>query len=509
MPDNSSANKRIAKNSVILTIQLIFVLLLTLYTTRVMLDILGVIDYGVYNVVCGFVTMFTFLNTSMSNGIQRFFNYELGQNGVRGAQKVFNTAVYVQIFFAGLIILFTETFGLWYLYEKMIIPDERITAAFWIFQSSILSFLFIILQSPFTAAVMAHEKMGFYSSISLIDAVLKLVVVLTLPLFGGDQLVVYGILFALISVFNFTIYFTYCRRNFDEISFRLDFDRSMFKSMLIFSGWNVFGSFANMMREQGINLVLNLFFGPLVNAARAVAAQVNGGLQSFVYNLTTAMRPQVVQSYAQGNIDRTMRLTFSISKLSCFCLYLISLPILVDIDFVLHIWLGSNVPAHTSSFIYIIVLTSFLNNLNSAVSGVVHASGRMKLYQLTGGGCILLVIPLAYFALKMGAEPEWALLVCFFTMIIAQIVALIVLKTIVDYSIIEYVKRVLKPFFSVVILSFWIPIVISNQMQEGFFRFVAVGVVSVITTSLLIFTIGLDTNEKGLIIQLATKIVRK
>lgn len=506
---NDSANKRIAKNSMLLSIQMVFVLILTLYTTRVVLQILGIEDYGVYNVVCGFVSMFTFLCTSMSNGIQRFFNFELGKNGEEGACKVFNTALIIQAIFALLIIILSETLGLWYLYEKMVIPDGRFDAAFWIFQFSIISFLFIIFQAPFTAAVMAHEKMSFYAVICVTDAILKLAIVFVLPLIGSDKLIVYGFLFTIISIFNFTVYLIYCKRNFNEVKIRSKIYSDIFKSLLGFSGWNIFGAFANMMREQGINLILNFFFGPIVNAARGVASQVNGGLQAFVANLTTAIRPQVVQSYAQGDYTRTMRLTFSISKMSCFCLYIIALPVLLDIDLILDTWLGGNVPEHTSSFVYIIVLTSFLNNLNAAVSGVVHASGKMKLYQLTGSLCMLLSLPLSYATLKMGAAPEWALIICFLTMILTQIVALFVLKTIVEFTIKDYILKVLRPFFTVVILSFWIPSLIHCHMEVGIIRFITVSSTSIITTAIAVYFLGLDKSEKALITPIIYKVIRR
>lgn len=509
MSDNFAANKRIAKNSIVLSIQMVFVLLLTLYTTRVILNILGVDDYGVYNAVCGFVAMFSFLNTSMSNGIQRFFNFELGKNGEDGACKVFNTSIFIQGIFAILIVLLTETIGLWFLYEKMVIPAPRMEAAFWIFQFSIISFLFIIFQAPFRAVVMAHEKMTFYAIISILDAVLKLLIVFALSYLGGDKLIVYGLLFTFINVLDLLLYFIYCKRFFFEIKFRAQFDKKLFHSMLGFSGWNIFGSFANMMREQGINIILNLFFGPIVNAARGVAAQVNGGLQAFVYNLTAAIRPQVVQSYAQGNTERTMRLTFSISKLSCFCLYLLSLPVLLDIDFILKIWLNNNVPEHTSSFVYIIVLTSFLNNLNAAVSGVVHASGKMKVYQLTGCACIMVAIPIAYVALEMGVTPEWALIICSLGTLVAQIVALWVLKSIVDYSIIDYLKKVIWPLLLVVLLSLWISLGVHRELQEGYLRFVITGLTSVVIVSVLIYFLGLDKDERYLVKQMALKLLRR
>lgn len=482
-----------------MAIRMVFVLLITFYTTRVILNNLGVEDYGVYNVVCGFVSMFTFLNTSMSNGIQRFFNYELGQNGEDGANKVFNSSLLIQGILAFLIIVLTESFGLWYLHNKMVIPTERMFAAEWIFQFSILSFLFIIMQAPYTASVMAHERMDFYAIISVFDAILKLGIVLLLPMLPGDDLIVYGILFTLISIINFVVYCLYCKRNFPEIRIGGLFNKALFKSMLGFSGWNIFGSFAHMMKEQGINLVLNLFFGPVVNAARGVAAQVNAGLQSFVQNITIPVRPQVVQSYAKGEINRTMQLTYSVSKLSVLFLYMLSLPILFEIDFILKIWLGNNVPDHTNTFIIIIVITSFLNNLNAAISNVVHATGIMQRYQVWSAVVVLSSIPFAYIILFLGGSPESAMWITFVTMITAQITALLILKTLVAYSIKDYLKDVILPFILVVLSTIWIPYVIHEFFTESFIRFCIVTIFTVVSVGISLYYVGLNSSERKLI----------
>ena len=384
MSQVSSSNQRLAKNSVFLTIRMVIVLAISLYTTRAILKILGVEDYGVYSVVCGFATMFSFLNTSLSNGIQRFFNYEFGKNGEEGANKVYCTAVNIQIILAIIILILTESVGLWYLHHKMVIPEGRELAAEWIFQFSIISFLFVIMQAPYTAAVTAHERMDFYAIVSVLDVFLKLGIVLALPLFSSDKLILFGLLFALISVVNFCIYYFYCKKRFKEIKYHRIFDKELFKSMLGFSGWNIFGSLSGVMKETGINLVINFFFGPVVNAARGVANQVNGALQSFVTNITMPVRPQVIQSYAQGNMDRTMHLTYSISKLSCCFLLMMAIPLSFEIDYVLHLWLGDKVPEHAGVFTIFIFMSSIVNNLNSAISGVVHATGIMKDYQLWG-----------------------------------------------------------------------------------------------------------------------------
>ena len=505
--DNGDRNQRIARNSIVLSLRMVVVLCISLFTTRLTLAALGVEDYGIYDVVCGFVSMFAFLNTSISNGIQRFYNYEFGRCGTEGAKEVYNVALRIQVVLVLVVILTAELIGTWYLYNKMVIPSNRMVAAGIIFQCAIVGFFFTIIQAPFVAAVTAHEKMGFFAFISVLDACLKLLIVCCLKFFTFDNLILYGVLIACDNGLIFFLYFFYCKKSFQEICFSKKTTRSLYKSMLSFSGWNIFGSLSTLMKEQGINLVINFFYGPLVNAARGVANQVNSGLQSFVQNITVPVRPQVIQSYAQGDIERTMKLTFSVSKLSCCLLYMVALPIVVEIDYVLSIWLGGNVPAHTSTFVFIIILTSFLNNLNYAISGVVHASGKMMLYQVTGGLIGLSSVPIAYFVLKFGGTPESALWVSFFVMLFAQAVALWVLKRIVNYSIRHYITKVVIPVLLLVLVTFFIPLIPFHLLEEGLLRLAVVVIVSITSVSAIAYFIVLDSSEKTLIRQFVGKLL--
>jgi len=509
MSDNTSNNRRIARNSILLNIRMVFVLGITLYTTRAVLALLGVEDYGIYNVVCGFVSMFVFLNTAMSNGIQRFYNYELGKNGVEGARKVYSASFVIQVVLAVVIVLFAETFGLWYLHNKMVISPERFFAAEWIFQFSVLGFVFVILQAPFTAAVMAHEKMDYYAILSVLDAVLKLTIVFIIPLFEGDKLIWYGLLMASICGLDFFLYYIYCKRKFIEISYQRNQPIALYKSMLTFSGWNVFGALSAVMKEQGINMVINLFFGPIVNAARGVASQVNSGIMTFVQNVTVPVRPQVIQSYAAGEKDRTMRLTYSVSKLSSCMLLFVALPIVFEIDFLLRIWLGANIPDHTSAFVIIVILTSIVSNLNYAISGVVHASGKMALYQIAGGLTGIISVPVAYIVLKLGGTPESAIWVSFFAMVVAQANALIILKTIVDYSIKDYITSVIIPIFIVAIFATIITFIPYSLIKEGIIRLVVVTFTSCVSTVVVTYSFVLNKGEKELIDSLIKSIINK
>jgi len=499
MDEDKKNNRRIAKNSLFMSLRMVVVLFISLYTTRVVLRVLGVIDYGVYNVVCGFVLMFAFLNTSMSNGIQRFYNFEYGRSGEAGANKVYCTSIYIQTLLAIIVVIILETLGLWYLHNIMVIPVERMSASEWIFQFAVLSFVVGIMQAPFAAAVTAHEKFDFFAFVSVLDAVLKLAIVFVIQMVSTDRLIIYGFLIALISATNILIFFIYCKKQFKEIHFHRGIDKALFKEMLSFSGWNLFGSFSGVMKEHGINLVLNLFFGPIVNAARGIATQVNAGLQGFVSNITLPVRPQVTQSFAVGNIQRTLGLTFSISKFSCTFLYMMALPLSWELDYILHVWLGNNIPEHTHSFIIIMILVSICNNLNAAISNVVHATGKMKIYQLSTSLIAISSVPLAYIALKLGAIPEWALLMVFITMIFAQAASLIILKRLITFSILAYCKQVLWPLLILFAMTIWIPYIVIIIMPPGFLRLVINVLVSCTVIIIVLYFTGLHDNEKQIV----------
>ena len=508
MSTNSLKNEKIALNTILLSVRMVFVLFLSLYTTRITLDVLGIDDFGIYNVVGGFVSMFVFLNTSMSNGIQRFFNFELGRNGIKGAQKVYITSLIIQLILLFVLILLTETFGLWYLYNKMVIPQERFWAALWVFQLSVLSFVFVIMQVPYNAAIMAHEKMNFYAFIGVLDAILKLAIVFLIPYANSDALILYAALLAAISLLNFLLVFFYSRKHFEEIRILPLFDKLLFKSMLSFSGWNIFGTFSNMMREQGLNVILNLFFGPIVNAARGVSYQVTGGLQAFVVNVSTAIRPQIVQSYAIGNYTRTINLMYSLSKASICFLYIVAYPIMLEIDYVLKLWLGANVPDFAADFILIVICITFLNNLNSAVSAVVHASGIMRNYQIVGSLINLVSIPVAYYALSLGHHPTSVFWISFVFTLFMQMASLFILKGIIKFSFLSYAKRVLFPFALLILASFSLPLIPFFLLPCGFMRFLIVSAIAVLGSSAVFYFISLNHSEKLIVNSFVAKILR-
>lgn len=494
----SSNNKRIAKNTVFLYFRLIIVMLVNLYATRVVLNALGVLDYGVYNVVCGFVSMFGFLNTSMANGIQRFYNYELGKNGSEAVVRVYNTALITQLVLAIGIVLLTETIGLWYVNTQMVISPDRMGAANWIFQFSVISLVFVIMQIPYSAAILAYERMDYYAIVSVIDAVLKLLIVLALPYLPGDSLVLYGLLIMLIAVVNCILYYAYCHIHFTHLKFAKLFDKALFKSMMSFSGWNLFGSFAYIAKGQGVNVLINAFFGTVVNAANGIAMQISSAIQTFATNLVVAFKPQLTQSYAAGNYSRAENLMFSMSKIAYTLMCLIAIPIMVEIDYVLTLWLQSDIPANTQSFAALTVIATMVGILNAPVTQMVHASGRMKKYQLATSVVICSILPISWLFLKLGYGATSVFVVTIFVTIINQIVCLWVLYSIFRYNVFGYVKTVVLPCIVLTVVPLLVASHIQLNMSASFWRLLIIFVANIlVTTTLLLLT--MNGSEKNII----------
>lgn len=492
-------NTTLAKNTIFLSIRMIFVMFVSLYTSRVFLHSLGVDDFGINNVVCGFVAMFSFLNTSLSNGIQRFYNSEMSKSGDEGVKLVYNSALLIQGGIAILVILLLETIGIWYINNKMVIPVERLSTAMWIYQFSVISSVLVIMQTPYSAAVMAYEKMNYYAIVGIVDVMLKLGLALAIPYVSGDHLLFYGAMMLCISISSFMMYVGYAKVMFPSLKIKLELQHGLLKHMITFSGWNFFGTFACMVREQGLNMVLNLFFGPVVNAARGIAYQVSSALQGFVSNISVAAKPQMVSSFAEGNAERTLKLMYSMSKLSFFILYIMAVPVCLEIDYILHLWLGDVVPQHTANFVVLVILTNFMNNLNAPLSNVVYATGKMRNYEVTFSVINILIIPVAYVALQMGLPPEAAFFSYFVMTVFVQIGCLYVLRTIIKISLTDYFYRLCCPLLIFSVVAIPLPYIVSYIMPVGFLRLLLVTMFTGIVAVGVFYWIGLDHKEKKMI----------
>ncbi len=537
MSVNSNSNKRIAKNSLFMTIRMLFVLFISLFTTREVLNTLGVENYGIYNVVCGFVSMFAFLNSSMTSATQRFYNFELGKNGKEGVRKVYNASMIIHLLIALVVVIITEFVGLWYVYNELVVPADRLNAAIWIFHFSLaalflniinvpysavimsyermdyyavigiwifhfsLAALFLnIINVPYSAVIMSYERMDYYAVIGIVDAVLKLIIVYSLYFFNGDKLIIYGLLYFLVVLFDFLAYRIYAKHNFKELKMGLKVSKDFFKDILSFAGWNLFGAFAYMMREQGINLLLNAYFGPIVNAAKGVANQVNGALQGFSANILIPARPQIVQSYAREDYERSFKLMNSISKLSCIVFLLMALPVSLEIDFILHIWLGDNIPQYTASFIILMLATNTWGSLIAPISAIVHATGKMKFYQLLSTISNLLSVPLAFIFLLCCKDPNLVFWALFFTMLTNHIAGLISLKRLTSFSFRKYLKNVIFPLLPVILFSFLSAFVPYYFIEDEIIKFIVVLIISTLAIIFYSYLFCLNTSEKQFVI---------
>ena len=510
MPAIESNNSRIAKNTLFLYIRMAFVLVVSLYTSRVMLRTLGVVDYGVNNVVAGFISMFSFLNTALSSGVQRFFNYELGKNGESGASKVYNTAIIIQALLAIILIILLETIGLWYVENKMVIPADRMDAARVLYQMAIASMAVVIMQVPFSAAIMAYERMDYYAIVGIIDVLLKLGIVIAIPFIPFDKLVLFGSMSFIIAVINFLFYYSYTKIKFRNLKFKFVVNKDLIGSMLGFSGWHVFGTFSLMMQNQGVNLIINIFFGPAVNAARGVSFQIKSALMGFINNITIAARPQMVQAYAQDNIKRTMNLMYSISKICFIAMYVMVLPICFEIDFILGIWLGKDViPEMTQIFTIWVLTTSMIDILNSLVSMVVHATGKMRTYQIITSLFCLLILPIGYALFKIEAPPVSIFIVTFIITLLNQIISLYILRSLVPFSISQYMKQVAWPIVLVVFASVWVPFLFSHFFHESVLRFFINLFVSFAIIASASYLLALNKSEKEIIREYLVKVINK
>ena len=482
-----SSGKQIAKNTTFLYIRMGIVLLVGLYTTRVVLRVLGVEDYGVYNVIGGFVSMFGVLNTSLSSGINRFYNYYIGKGENKGVTAVFNTAILIQTITLIIVLTLVETIGLWYLNNKMVIPETRMFEARVLFQCSVISLLLMLFQAPFSAAIMAYEKMNYYAFISIVDVVLKLIIVFSLEVTSQDKLLFYGILMTAVSLVNFFLNFFYCRIKFHALKFHQTFDWGHFKSMASFSGWSLLDPLAYMARGQGCNLVLNYFFGPIVNAAYGISNQIAVSLDSFSMNLTLAFRPQIIQSYSAAEYTKTSRLVFSMSRIMFALNLMLFLPIVFEINYLLTLWLGDTYPPLTPTFTLLILILKLVTVLNPPLTNLMSAMGRIKFIMLCSFLTICSIIPLSIVSFSGGAEAKSIYVLMIVLAVLNQVIAtIIVSKQFSYFSLNNYIINVILPCIVLSVIVIIPMTLVQYFFYESFWRVI----ISFVTSFLCIIFMG-------------------
>lgn len=504
-----SGGKRIAKNTLYLYARMLVMMLLGFFTTRIVLEKLGASDYGVYNVVGGFVSMFMVLNSILQSGTNRFLALALGKGDKAYTKITFSTSLVIHILIAVIVFILLESFGLWFLNQQLNIPPERLEAANWVFQFSVLSSMLGITQTPYTASITANERFNIYAYLSILDVVLKVVILYLLVVLPGDKLIVYAALLFFCSVLNIAVTRIYCIRHFEESHFSLRVNKSLFKEMFVFSGWTLIGHLSAVLNGHGANLLLNLFFGTLVNAARGLANTVTFTVKQFVGGFTIAAVPQLVKLYGNGDRDGFVKLIFNISQVTLFLLAVFLVPVLLEIDFVLTLWLNE-VPHYTASFIRITLFLSFLSYSNYMIDQGVNAIGRVKELNLWVTPIYLLDLPLSYLVLKLGGSPTATYWVASLPMILGIFATMHLLKRYYGFPIRKYVVQIIVKNMALVCVAALLPFGLQHYMESGYIRFFIVCSLSVCTTILLFWFFALnEDNRKMVKSKIMNKINRK
>ena len=495
-----SSSGRIVKNTIALYGRSLLVLAVSLYTSRVILNALGVEDYGLYNVVGGVITMLGFLNTTMQATFQRYFNVAMGKGNEDEVKTLFKTALSVQLLLALVVVVLGETVGLWFLSNKLVIPDGRMGAAQILYQVTIASFVIAVFKGPFGALIIAYEKMGIYAVFSVLESVLKLAVAIIVGHYAGDRLILYSFLCFFLGFVDFLLYFIFCKVRIPTTSLGFNWEKGLLTKMLSFSTWSTIGTLAYTLKSQGVNIVLNLFFGTVVNAARGVASQVLHAVNHFINSFQTAFRPQLTKLYASGDYDAAMRLYYGATKLSYYLIFTISLPILLETPYILHIWLGDKVPEYSAVFTRLILLTAFVSAFANPTSCIAHATGNIKKFSLLTSVVNLLIVPIAYLFLKLGFGPASAMVVSLVITIIVQGIRIIVVSEITVLTVGDYIKNVVLPVSLYTVLSIVAPAALMLTMTSGWVRLLLVLVVSVISSLGFAWLVGLNKMEKAFVL---------
>ena len=499
MTNSSSNNKRIAKNTLLLYIRMLFLMVVSLYTSRVVLNALGVEDFGIYNVVGGVVAMFSMLSGSLSAAITRFITYELGTGNRENLKEIFSSAVTIQIGLAILIIILAETVGVWFLNVKMNIPEERMVAANWVFQFSILTFSINLISVPYNASIIAHERMSAFAYISILEAIGKLAIAFLITVSPMDRLIFYALLMCAVALLVRLVYGYYCKKHFEECTYHFLWDKELLKRMFGFAGWNFIGASSAVLRDQGGNVIINLFCGPAVNAARGIASQVNTAVHGFVSNFMTALNPQITKSYASGNRDYMMTLIFQGARLSFYMLLVLSLPIFVNTYYILMLWLKI-VPEYTVYFVQLILLFGLSESISNPLITAMLATGKIRNYQLVVGGLQLMNLPVSYILLRIGLSPEIVIVVAIILSQCCLVARLLMLHRMIKLSIRKYLKKVYVNVCTVTLASSIIPCTyVKYNVTDTFGEFIVITLMSMLCVCVTIYYIGCTKKERNFI----------
>ena len=494
-PKYKTSNKRIAKNTLYLYLRMLMVMLVSLFTVRVVLNALGAEDYGINNVVGGFVTMFAFLTSTLNSASLRFFAYNIGKNNQEKLSQYFTMSFWCFVIMAAITFVLAETIGLWFVSNMLTIPTDRMSAAFWVYQFSILTFVLKIITIPYSSIVIAHERMNMYAVLGVIECFLKLGVAYLIFISPFDKLKTYTILMFFFGASVDSYYFIYGLKNFPECRIRRFWDKRIFKEITNYSSWTLFGTLSGVFRGQGINILLNIFFNPVVNAARAIAFQINSHINGFVMNFYKAVQPQITKSYGAADLESMHSLVLRSSRLCFYLILILSMPVLLETDYILTIWL-KNIPEYTVLFTRLVILTAIVDSTAYPLQTSISATGKIKKFQIITGGLLLLNLPIAWIFLHLGYPPQVTMYIAIAISIIAQITRIGFAKKYTNLDVSKYIREVVLVIGLVTLLAYILPVVTHFYMREGLIRFFVVGIISVLSCVIVVFTVGLNNQER-------------
>lgn len=499
MSDVQSNNKRIAKNTIFMYIRMLITMIVGLYTSRVVLANLGFDDYGLNNVIGGIVAMFTIVSSGMFNAAMRFITFYQGKDDVHKQAEVFSMTMYIHIILSVLLIIFGETLGLWYLHNKLVIPEGREFAAEWLYQLSVMTAALSLINVPYNATIIAHERMSVFAYISIFDVFAKLFVVISLAWIPYDKLIYLSSLYFLIVVIDRIIYGWYCSKHFEEVHLLKSWDKPLFKEIFSFSGWGVVGSAAFLCNTQGINLMINAFFGTAINAARGIAVSVENIVKQFMSNVQTAINPQITKSYAARDLDRTFKLVFSSCRYCFYLMFMIILPIMLIAPVLLKLWLGEY-PEHTIDFVRLILCNTIMDCFINPLWTLNNATGKVKIYQIVVNGVSLCFIPLMYLALKVTSIPEVVFSVLIVSSIVGIVTRLLILRNNTQFDLLHFFKKVICPILNVVLLSSALPLVYYLTIYtHGVLDSLLLAIVTVVSVCITVYAVGINNKERNIL----------
>ncbi len=508
MSSHAENTRRIAKNTLVLYVRTLFTMLVSLYTSRVILNTLGVSDFGIINVVGGVVGMFSVISGSLSSSISRFITFELGHGNFNKLKLIFSTSVNIQIGISLIIVILAECIGVWFINHKLNIPESRLIAANWVFQCSLLSFVIGLISVPYNACIIAHERMSAFAYISILETILKLVIAYMLFISPYDKLISYSILFVIVAIIIRLIYGWYCHNHFAESHYKFVYDQSLIKEMSGFAGWSFFGNGAYMLNTQGVDMLINIFFGVTLNAAKGVASQVQNAVMQFVGNFTVALNPQITKSYASGDREYMNKLVCRGARFSYFLLLIFTVPIVCEADYILHLWLKT-VPEYAPIFLRLMLFGTLMTLLGGTMYTAILATGKIRKYQLavTIVGCF--VFPLTWLAFRIGLPPETTYYIYIVIYFLLVFVRLYIAKGLLNFPVQLYLFDVVFRVVIVSVVAFILPLIVIRYLEPSFLRLCVSCIIGLCSSLLTINILGLEKSEREMLYKKTSYLLSK